>query len=101
MGFNNSASMPLSSLSPQKTLQLVDVDPGNACNGIDHDMSLDLRHDTDVPLPQANKIPRGTEVQTVISEIATALIDLGKLLEKRSRGGGEAQVSNKKAEKLG
>lgn len=98
---NNNAPTSLGSLSPpQQELYLTDMNPRDTCSANNHDLPLGLYHDTNVTPPQTKKAAGGTEIQTVYREIANALIGIAKLLEKRGRGG-EAQISYKKAEKLG
>ena len=93
-------SSPRAYLSAHQALELANVYLENANNANDADISLVLCHDTEVSLSQAKKAVKRSENQAVVSGIAAAYIDLGKLLERRGHGT-EAQVSFKKAEKLG
>ncbi|KAG0220483.1 hypothetical protein BGX31_010981, partial [Mortierella sp. GBA43] len=94
-------SSPLTTLSPQKALNLANAYLENAYNACDQDIALVFCHDTEVSLSHARKAARRhTETPAVIKGIATAYIDLGRLLEIHGYGI-EAQLSFKKGEKLG
>jgi hypothetical protein len=100
MLFGSIVSSPRASLSPQKALDLANVYLETAFNILDSDIALVLCHDTEVSLSQARKSVKHDKNPTVIQGVATAYIGLGKLLESRGHVSG-AQVSFKKAEKLG
>jgi hypothetical protein len=98
--FGTIISSPRGSLSPKQALELAKVYLENASNATDPDITLVLCHDTEVSLFQAKKAVKHTKDQIVVEGIATAYVDLGKLLERRGHGN-EAQASYKKAGKLG
>ncbi|KAF9345016.1 hypothetical protein BGX34_005104, partial [Mortierella sp. NVP85] len=100
MVFNNIVSSPLGSLSLQHTLDLAKIYLENASVAQHSDIALVLCHDTEVALSQAKKAAKRIEDQTVRKGIAIAYIELGRELDSRGHGS-EAQVSYKKAEKLG
>lgn len=100
MVFGITASSPLSSLSPQQALELACVYLGNACNANDPDIALVLCHDADASLSHAGKAVKRARDKIVIDRIASAYIDLGKLLDCHGRSS-EAQASYKKASKFG
>jgi len=93
-------SSPLGSLSPQKALELANVYLENAYKATDPDIALVLCHDTEVSLFQAKKATKHTKDQIMTEGIATAYIDLSKLLEKHGHGN-ESRIICKKGEKLG
>ncbi|KAG0215397.1 hypothetical protein BGX31_000857, partial [Mortierella sp. GBA43] len=88
------------SLTPQQALDLANIYLEGACSANDPEIAIALCHDTEVSLSQAKRAIKRTDNQTVLGGIATAYIDLGKLLENRGFEN-EAQISFKKAEKLG
>lgn len=98
--FSSIVSTPLGSLSPQQALQLANVYLDNACNINDPDISLVLCHDTKVSLSHARKVVKHSKNPTIVEGLATAYIDLGKLLERNGHVT-EAQSSYKKAKTLG
>lgn len=100
MVFGGIVSSPRGSLSPQQALKLANVYLENACNVSDLEIALVLCHDAEVSLSQAKKTAKNGDNRSVLDGIATAYIGLGKLLETRGHGN-EAQVSYKKAIKLG
>jgi len=100
MVFGGIVSSPLAYLSAHQALELANVYLENANNANDTNISLVLCHDTEVSLSQAKKAIKYSENQALVDGIAAAYTDLGKLLERRGHGT-EAQVSYKKAEKLG
>ncbi|KAF9995676.1 hypothetical protein BGZ65_008691, partial [Modicella reniformis] len=92
-------SSPRGNLSPQQLLELANVYLENANRVTDNDIALVLCHDTEESLSQARKSARRAEDQVVRDGVATAYINLGKVLDSR-RHHNEAQISYKKAEKL-
>ncbi|KAK3809371.1 MAG: WD40-repeat-containing domain protein [Benniella sp.] len=100
MVFSSIISSPRGTLSPQQALKLANVYLDNACKENDGDITMVLCHDTEISLSQAKKAVKRTEDQYVIEEIAIAYMDLGDLLKSRGHPN-EANVSYKKAEKLG
>jgi hypothetical protein len=86
-------SSPLEALSPQQTSQ-------SDCNTNDLGVALMTCPDTGAAPSQSKKVVVRTEDRTTLEEIATAIIDLGKLLERRGRCN-EAYVSYENGEKLG
>jgi len=100
MVFGGIVSSPLANLSTHQALELANLYLENANNAGDTNISLVLCHDTEVSLSQAKKAIKYSENQALVDGIAAAYIDLGKLLERRGHGT-EAQVSYKKAEKIG
>jgi hypothetical protein len=100
MVFGSIVSSPRGSLTAQQALKLANVYLEKACDEDDPVIALVLCHDTEVSLSQARKSVKHVKNPTMIKGIATAYIDLGKLLEKRGHGS-EAQASYKKAVKLG
>lgn len=91
---------PRASLTPQQSLRLANVYLEKASGEEDPDIALVLCHDTEVSLSQARKGIKYNGGNTVIDGIATAYIDLGKLLESRGHVNG-AQISYQKAARLG
>ncbi|KAF9363448.1 hypothetical protein BGX34_004123 [Mortierella sp. NVP85] len=91
---------PRSTLSPQQALELANVYLNAAYNAKDPIIALVLCHDTEMSLFQAKKAAKHDKNQTTMNEIATAYIDLGKLLERYNRDT-EAKAFCKKGEKLG
>ncbi|KAF9363449.1 hypothetical protein BGX34_004124, partial [Mortierella sp. NVP85] len=100
MLFGGVIASPLSTLSPQQALELARVYLENAYNTSDPVIALVLCHDTEVSLSQAKKAAKHDKNQTTIDEIATAYINLGKLLEIYNRET-EAKAFCKKGKKLG
>jgi ribosomal protein S8 len=97
---NSIVSSPRGVLSPQQALRLANVYLENACNADDADIALVLCHDTEVSLSNAKNAAKRVDDQSVIREIGAVYIKLGQLLEDRGYVK-EAEVSYKKAEKLG
>ncbi|KAF9346718.1 hypothetical protein BGX34_003691, partial [Mortierella sp. NVP85] len=100
MLFGGVIASPLSTLSPQQALELARVYLENAYNTSDPAIALVLCHNTEVSLFQAKKTAKHDENQTTIDGIATAYIDLGRILERYNRDT-EAKAFCKKGEKLG
>lgn len=100
MVFGSVVASPLGSLSPQQALNLANVYLENAYNLNDPALALVMCHDTEVSLFQAKKAAKSTKDQAVTEGIASAYVDLGKLLERHGHGS-ESQAICKKAEKLG
>jgi hypothetical protein len=100
MVFGGIVSSPRAYLSAHQALELANVYLENANNASDADISMVLCHDTEVSLSQARKAIKHSENQSLVDGIVTAYTDLGRLLERRGHGT-EAQISYKKAEKLG
>ncbi|KAF9355421.1 hypothetical protein BGX34_010486 [Mortierella sp. NVP85] len=98
--FGSIVTSPLSSLSPKQAVCLANVYLEKACSIDDPDVALVLCHNTKVALSKAKKAARRKEDKAVAKDIAITYVDLGKQLEERGHGR-EAQVSYKKAEKLG
>ncbi|KAF9985482.1 hypothetical protein BGZ65_010710 [Modicella reniformis] len=92
-------SSPRSTLPPSQILQLALVYLNNA-KSQDSDLALVLCHDTEVALKQAKRNAKSNVDQTLREEVANAYIELGMVLHNRGHSN-EAQVSYKKAEKLG
>jgi len=100
MAFGNIVMSPQGTLSPEKTLELANIYLENAFSTTDSDIALVLCRDTELSLYQANKSAKQEKNRTVVGEIATAYIGLGKLLESLHQIKG-AYASFRKAEKLG
>lgn len=98
--FGGIITSPRGSLSPQQALDLARVYLEYACKATDAKIALVLCHDTEVSLSQAKRTAKHAKDNTVNDGVATAYIDLGKLLHSRSYHN-EAQASFKKAQKLG
>jgi len=90
----------LSSLSPEQALELANVYLEKGYSARDPDVAFVLCHETEASLLHAKKAARSAKNQTVIEGIATAYIDLGRLLEIHKHGN-ESQAIYKKGEKLG
>lgn len=98
---------PKGGLSLHQALELCNVYLDGAFKTADRDIALLLCHDAEVALFQAKsaekKLPehlKDARYQTLRSGIATAYIDLGKLLEFQGYGD-EAVLIRKKTEKWG
>lgn len=100
MVFGGIITSPRGNLTLQQSLELANVYLENAFKVQDPTVSLVLCHDAEVSLSQAKKVIRNTEDQSVRQGLATAYIDLGRVLDSRGHRN-EAQASYKKAEKLG
>ena len=107
MVFGSVVPSHLRSLSLKQALQLTNLYLENAYKIEDHDIALVLCHEAEAALSQgksANKKypphPNDTGHQALREGMATAYIDLGKLLEKRGYQG-EGQAICEKAEKWG
>ncbi|KAF9352827.1 hypothetical protein BGX34_011945 [Mortierella sp. NVP85] len=107
MVFRNIVLSHLSALSLQQALNLSNIYLENAYTTADRDIALVLCHETKVALSQAKSAdrkypahPKDTGYQSLRDGVATAYIDLGKLLEKQGYQD-EAQAIYKKAEKWG
>lgn len=100
MVFGCIASSPRGNLSPQQVLDLANIYLDNASKTNDPDIAIVLCHDTEVSLSQAKKTAKHTRNASLTEGIASAYMDLGRLLESRGHANG-AQASFKKAEKLG
>ncbi|KAF9353729.1 hypothetical protein BGX34_011404, partial [Mortierella sp. NVP85] len=100
MVFGSVVTSPLGSLSPQQALELANVYLENAYNARDSDIALVLCRDTEVSLFQAKKASKNANNQVVVEGIASAYIDLSRLLESHGYGT-EAKTICKKGEKLG
>ncbi|KAK3823425.1 MAG: hypothetical protein J3Q66DRAFT_366571 [Benniella sp.] len=100
MVFGSVISSPLCSLSPQKALELANLYLDNAYKASDSDIALILCHDTKVSLFQAKKATKQSKDPMAIEGIATAYMDLSKLLEKHGHES-ESRTICKKGEKLG
>jgi len=83
-----------------QALDLARVYLENARQMTDVKLSLVLCHDTEVSLSQAKRAAKHADNPTLKEGIATAYIDLGRLLYDRDHHV-EAQTSYKKAHKLG
>lgn len=97
----------LSALSLQQALELGNIFLENAYKTADRDIALVLCHEAEVALSQAKSAnkkypahPNDVEYQALRKGMATAYIDLGKLLERRGHRN-EAQAICKKTEKWG
>jgi len=89
------------SLNPQQKLQIALSHLENASKAKDPVIAKAMCHDAEVSLSQARKaVKKPKEHAALIQEIATAYIDLGKLLESLNHVS-EAQAIFKKAKKLG
>lgn len=100
MKFGGIVTSPRGALSPLQALELARLYLENACKANDPDIALVLCHDTEMSLSQAKRAAKNAEDHPVRKAIGAVYIDLGKLLHSRGHGG-EAQVSYKKAGKLG
>lgn len=100
MVFGSIVSSPRSSLSPLQALKLANVYLESASRENDLDLALVLCSDTEVSLYQVRKAVKRIKDQKVIDGIATAYIELGKLLDSRGQGSA-AKASYEKAAKLG
>lgn len=107
MVFRNIILSHLSALSLQQALDLCNIYLENAYTTADRDISLVLCHEAKVALSQAKSADKkysthfkNTGYQSLRDGVATAYIDLGKLLEKQGYLD-EAQTIYKKAEKWG
>jgi hypothetical protein len=100
MVFGGISSSPRSTLSPQQAIELANLYLMNARNATDSDIALVLCHDTAITLSHAKKVAKSGESPTVTDKIATAYIDLGRMLESHGNING-AQAVYKKAGKLG
>ncbi|KAF9358182.1 hypothetical protein BGX34_009039, partial [Mortierella sp. NVP85] len=100
MLFGSVISSPLGSLSPQKALELANVYLDSAFKASDTDIALILCRDTEMSLVQAKKATKQSKDPMTIEGIATAYMNLGKLLEKHGYGS-ESRIICKKGEKLG
>jgi hypothetical protein len=100
MVFGGIVSSPRGNLTSQQSLELANVYLENATRTTDPNIALVLCHDTEISLSQAKRMANHSDKKTVREGIATAYIDLGKLLYNRGHHR-EAQASYKKAEKLG
>ncbi|KAK3810112.1 MAG: hypothetical protein J3Q66DRAFT_443674, partial [Benniella sp.] len=96
---------PKDGLSLRQALALSHVYLENAYRTTDHDMALVLCHDAEFALTQAKNAnkrhplpPEDPEYKSLRDGVATAYIDLGKLLEKQGFQA-IAQAICKKAEK--
>lgn len=97
----------LSALSLQQALELSNIYLENAYKTTDRNIALVLCHEAEVALSQAKSAskkypshPDDIGHQTLREGVATAYIDLGKLMERQGYQG-EAQSICKKAEKWG
>jgi hypothetical protein len=106
MVFRSIVPPHLNSLSLQQALELTYIFLENASKTNDQDIALVLCHEAEVTISQAKS---GTKKPALLKDandqiarggIATAYIDLGKLLHSRGYQD-EAQASYKKAEKWG
>ncbi|KAG0243760.1 hypothetical protein BGX31_010229 [Mortierella sp. GBA43] len=107
MLFRNIVPTPKGTLSLHQALELCNIYLENAYKSADHDIALILCHDAEAALSQvkgANKRrsadPKDVGYKALREGVATAYIDLGKLLENRGYQS-EAQAIRKKAEKWG
>ncbi|KAK3823224.1 MAG: WD40-repeat-containing domain protein [Benniella sp.] len=100
MTLGNIVESPRGSLSPQKALDLANIYLEAVSTTKDPEITLVLCHDTEVSLSEAKKAVRRTGDQSAIERIASTYRGLGDLLKKRGFNS-QAQVSYKKAEKLG
>jgi len=100
MVFGGIVTSPRGNLSLQQSLELANVYLKNASKAQDPDIALVLCHDTEVSLSQVKKGVRHADDPFLREGIATAYIDLGRVLDSRGHHN-EAQASYKKAEKLG
>jgi hypothetical protein len=100
MVFGGIVTSPRSSLSTQQALELARVYLENACRAKDADIILVLCHDTEVSLSQAKRLAKHSDNQLERKRIGTVYIQLGKVLHNQGHSK-EAQISYKKAEKLG
>ncbi|KAF9362177.1 hypothetical protein BGX34_006671 [Mortierella sp. NVP85] len=100
MVFGGIVSSPRASLSGQQALELANLYLENANNTSDNEISLVLCHDTEVSLNQAKKSIKHSDNPGFVDEIISTYIELGNLLQNRGHEA-MAQVSYKKAEKLG
>jgi len=98
--YGTAISSTLSSLSPKQALILANLYLENAKTpALDPAIALVLCHETEMSLRHAKKAARSTKNPSVIGGIATAYIDLSRLLEILKRSS-ESQAIYKKGEKL-
>jgi tetratricopeptide (TPR) repeat protein len=83
-----------------QALELANFYFANACYASDLSVAMVLSHDTEVSLQQAKKVAKQSKNQAIHEQIATAYIELGRLLDSRGHGD-EAQAFYKKADRLG
>jgi hypothetical protein len=83
MLFGGIVSSPRGNLTSQQSLELANVYLENATRAIDPNIALVLCHDTEVSLSQAKRTASHSDGKTVREGIATAYIDLSKLLYNR------------------
>lgn len=98
---------PKNALSLHQALELTNLYLENAYKTADHDIALLLCHDAELALSQAKSANKkihvhtgDTNYQALRDSVASAYIDLGKLLERK----GYSEVAHafcKKAEKWG
>jgi hypothetical protein len=100
MALGKIAESPRGSLSPQKAADLSNVYLEIASTMKDPEIILVLCHYIEVSLSEAKKAVRRSGDQSTIERIATTYFGLGDLLKKRGYHN-QAQISHKKAEKLG
>jgi hypothetical protein len=107
MVFSSIVPSYITTLSLQQALELTNVYLENAYRANDPKVALVLCHDAEVALSQAKKANKkhvahsnDTAYQKLCQGVATAFIDLGKLLDRRGYQG-EAMAICKKAEKWG
>ncbi|KAG0230113.1 hypothetical protein BGX31_005989 [Mortierella sp. GBA43] len=100
MVFGGIVTSPRSVLTPLQALELAKIYLENAYRAADANIALVLCHDTEVSLSQAKRSTKNTLDLIVRQRVGLEYIKLGKLLHIRGHQN-EAQVSYKKAEKLG
>ncbi|KAF9985426.1 hypothetical protein BGZ65_010866 [Modicella reniformis] len=100
MVFGAIVSSSRGALSALQALELANVYLEGAFRVNDSDISLVLCSDAEVSLSQAKKTSKSTEDKAIREGIATAYLELGKVLETRGHQD-EAQASYKKGEKMG
>lgn len=99
--------VPKGTLSLQQALELCNIYLENAYRTTDHGIALVLCHDAEVALSQAKSAskripihPGDDEYQTLRNGVASAYVDLGKLLESHGYHS-EGREICRKAEKWG
>jgi hypothetical protein len=107
MVFGSIIPSHLGALSLKQALEVTNMYLENGYKTTDHDIALVLCHEAEAALSQAKSAnkkypvhPNDAGYQALHEEVATAYIDLSKLLERQGYQG-EAQAICKKAEKWG
>jgi len=104
MVFGSVVPSHLSALSIKQALELSNLYLENAYKAVDHDIALVLCHEAEAALSQAKSAskklhiqPGDTEYQAMRDGIATAYVDLNKLLEHKGHPDVAHAISKKGA----